>query len=240
MKTNEASIFVFIASIIVGIMVSLNINFNRSVERVFMSTKEYQDANNTKNKLLNDISNLQEKYYQYYSKVSKYENTDKTQIQIAQEMQNELLKNEELIGQQAVTGQGIQITLKDGDPELYDDATEKLLRTVHNYDVYNVINDLRNAGAEAISINGQRVIDTTSVFCDGVFLRINNVKVPVPFYISAIGNKEVLDNYMMQDDNTLKSLINRNVYVTLARKDNIKIPGYLNDINVKYMKSKKN
>lgn len=55
-------------------------------------------------------------------------------------------------------------------------AFEKALRLVHDMDIMQVINDIKNSGAEAISINGQRVVDKTEIYCSGAFLRINGVK----------------------------------------------------------------
>lgn len=48
MKNNEASTFVFIASIIIGILISMNISFTRTTDRVFLSAKQYQDSYNYK------------------------------------------------------------------------------------------------------------------------------------------------------------------------------------------------
>ena len=72
MKTNEASVFVFMASVIIGILISLNINFNRDYNRVFLSAQQYQDAYNDRNKLINDISSLEKQYYDYNTKLDKY------------------------------------------------------------------------------------------------------------------------------------------------------------------------
>lgn len=58
MKNNEANLFVFIASIIIGLLISLTFNFNYSSNRIILDSKQYEDAYNEKNKLMNDISNL--------------------------------------------------------------------------------------------------------------------------------------------------------------------------------------
>ena len=56
-----------------------------------------------------------------------------------------------------VTGEGIIVIINDGDRELLDNENPNNLM-VHDVDIRNVVDDLRAAGAEAISINGQRII----------------------------------------------------------------------------------
>ena len=71
-----------------------------------------------------------------------------------------------LLCQTDVTGEGIIITLKDGTTNSSDILSSSLMATdviVHNSDLYHVVNDLKNAGAEAIEINGQRVVNTSSI-----------------------------------------------------------------------------
>lgn len=237
MKNNEASLFVFIACIIIGILISLNINFNNSYNRVFMSTKQYQDAYNERNRLRNDVIKLQEEYEDMKMKLNKYEYGSDDEDSVVSELQEELKNNKLMIGGLDVVGEGITIKLTDGsysfDDEFYDNILDRI---IHNYDITYVINDLRNAGAEAISINGQRVIDTTEVYCDGPLLRVNGVKISAPFYINAIGNKETLKNYMLAEDNYINLfLINRGINVEVEEVNQIKIQAYSNSIKKNFL-----
>jgi uncharacterized protein YlxW (UPF0749 family) len=242
MKNNEASLFVFAASIIIGILISLNINFNSTYNRVFLTTQQYQDAYNQRNKLRNDLSNLQDRYEELSDKLRKFEYGDKSTNNVIQEIQSELNNNKQILGQTDVEGQGILITLRDISNDLFysEDDPFILDKIVHNYDIIYVINDLRNAGAEAISVNGQRVIDRSEVICDGPLLNINGVKIASPFYISAIGNKEVLRKYMLADENYLKYMIVRDINVEVKEMDNINIQGYYHELNKDFMKVVKN
>lgn len=225
MKNNEASLFIFIACIIVGILISLNINFNRNYNRVFLSTKQYQDAYEEKNKLKVDISNLDQQSLELNSKLSKFKSGGKDQTTVIAALENELDQNKMQLGEEDVEGEGIVITLKDISNESYynTDDPDLLSKIIHNYDLNYIINDLRNAGAEAISINGQRVTDRTAVYCDGTLIAINGVKIATPFYINAIGNKDVLKNYMLADENYLKFMMSRGISVYLGQSKDIKI-----------------
>ncbi|MBC2580648.1 DUF881 domain-containing protein [Clostridium sp. DJ247] len=235
MKNNEANAFVFIASIIIGILISTNIGFTRDTATVFLSAKQYQDAYNYKNKLYGEITGLMNQYDDYYTKLQKYKNNEENQSQIVSTINDELSENNLILGKTAVEGQGITIQLRDAPIEYMTNTLEDQLLVIHDLDIVHVINDLRNAGAEAISINGQRVIDKTEIYCSGAFLRVNGVKIAVPFSINAIGNKEVLYNYMMSNENYLKTLMMRKIRVDVREVDNTKIPAYIGDEKIKFM-----
>ena len=105
------------------------------------------------------------------------------------ELQQELDETNRLLGLTEVTGEGIVLTVKDNDgttlKELGLDLNQAL---VHDEDLRQLVNELKNSGAEAISINGQRIMSTTAINCSGAVVTINNIKINSPFEIRAIGN----------------------------------------------------
>jgi len=238
MKNNEANTFVFIASIIIGILISMNVSFSRGNETVILSAKQYQDAYNYKNKLYNDIVGLLEQYDKYSSKLEKYKNNEQNQEQVTSGIEEELSENQIILGKTAVEGQGIKINLNDASTEDVENAFDYQLRIIHNTDIIQVLNDLKNAGAEAISINGQRIVDSSEVYCSGPFLRVNGVKIAAEFSIYAIGNKEVLYNYMMSNENYLKTLMIRKIRVRVEQSDKIQISAYTDAPKAGVMKVK--
>ncbi|NMM61415.1 DUF881 domain-containing protein [Clostridium sp. P21] len=240
MKNNEANTFVFIASIIIGVLISMNISFTRTTDRVFLSAKQYQDSYNYKNKLYSDIVGLMQQYKKYNSKLLKYKSNEESEEQVTDGIIEELNENNILLGKVPLQGQGIKISLNDASVSDIENSIgfEKKLRLVHDMDIMQVINDLKNSGAEAISINGQRVIDKTEIYCSGAFLRINGIKMMAPFTIYAIGNKEVLYNYMLANENYLKSLITRKLSVDIEQLDNLNIPAYTGEQKKEFLSSK--
>jgi uncharacterized protein YlxW (UPF0749 family) len=92
-------------------------------------------------------------------------------------------------GLTAVKGSGIVMILNDaavpGEMALED-------YIIHDSDIVPLLNELRMAGAEAISINGERVLGMTKTVCAGPTILINNSRYPVPFEFKAIGDPEVL------------------------------------------------
>lgn len=108
----------------------------------------------------------------------------------AKEKNDQVTKNNMLLGLTDVTGQGIILTAADGQtPKETDNISEYL---VHDADLREIVSELSNAGAEAISINDQRIVNTTCINCVGNVISINGEKVSSPFVIKAIGNQESL------------------------------------------------
>ncbi|MBU3195497.1 DUF881 domain-containing protein [Clostridium algidicarnis] len=244
MKLNEGKIFIFIAAVMIGILVSFNINLSKDNKREYVSTKEYQEIYNKRNKLYREVSDAREDYQSNYKKLNSFKSgyVDKEK-NIADSIVEELENNKILLGYNKVQGNGIEITVRDGFDELNPDIEDPLLRymrTFHNTDLIQIINELKLFGAEAISINGQRLMSNSEVYCSSAFISINGVKLPAPFHIEAIGNTENLVNSLKSNDSYLKRLQGRGINIDIEEKETIVIPPYIGDLKVNFLSSKKN
>ena len=105
---------------------------------------------------------------------------------------------------------------------------------VHDNDLRNIVNELKNAGAEAISINGQRIVSTTAITCIGNVIKINDEKVTSPFVIKAIGFPERFET-LSRSGGILDNLDDY-LEISTRKLDNVKIPKYTGVIASKYMK----
>lgn len=162
-------------------------NSNQEVARTF-----------TNNDLRDQVLKWKEKYDNAYSSLQEAEKNLENIRQIATEntegsgeKEEELKKNNMIIGLTDVKGEGVTVIMKDNNTVTaesiseYDDIS---LYLVHEEDIRSIVNELENAGAEAISINDQRVISTTSITCEGNVISVNGQKVSSPFTIKAIGS----------------------------------------------------
>ncbi len=234
MKSNEANIFVFIASIIVGIMISLNISFTNKGNSTYLDTKHYEEASNTKNKLYADLDDLNIKYNLDYQKLTQYESAGASNDKVIQGMQTELSKNRMVSGTTKMHGPGITITLDDA----HMPNRDSVANIVHYYDLATMIDELKSAGAEAISVNGVRITDKSFVDCYSVFVKINDKEIISPYSIEAIGNKDVLYEHVNRDDGYLKSIsipLWRNLYTNTEMKDDIVVNSYDGSLKNKFV-----
>lgn len=106
-------------------------------------------------------------------------------------VKSELERLHIMAGATDVTGPGIEVVLDDSNiakktrenPNLY---------IIHDEDLMRVLNELRAAGAEAISINDQRIVAMSEIRCAGPTVSVNNVRSAPPYVIKAIGQPETL------------------------------------------------
>jgi uncharacterized protein YlxW (UPF0749 family) len=231
MKNNEATIFVFFASIIVGLLIAMNISFGGKIN--FLDVKQYDEAYSERNQLYSELNILKEQFYNTNAKLVKYESGNEKKYQVADEIQKEINYNDLLLGKTDVEGPGVTVTLADGVVNLEEYSS--MAQLIHDSDIVEVINDLRSAGAEAISVNGQRIIYDNYGLCAGSNIDLNGVKIVVPFYVSAIGNQDVLYNYLTLESAHVKSLKLRAVKLDITKVDKIKILAYTGNFIYKYM-----
>ncbi len=109
---------------------------------------------------------------------------------------------------------------------------------IHDGDILSIINELKNAGAEAISINDQRLVPTSSIVCGGNIIEINGEKVGAPFIIKAIGLPELLAG-LSRPGGYLQILKDDTIEVDLKMSNKITIPKYSGVLTYKYMENTK-
>jgi len=136
-----------------------------------------------------------------------------------------------LDGTQEVEGPGILVSI--------DDRNKKVTFPLYTDEILRMINTLKLAGAEAISINGQRIVGSTDIVLSGSSTILVN-KVPInrtegnPYEFSAIGDQETLLDYVSQLDG--KTLKDRGMTVSIARKT-LRIPSYKGSYSFKEARS---
>ena len=104
---------------------------------------------------------------------------------------------------------------------------------VHDGDLIYVVNELFNSGAEAVSVNGQRIVTTTSIEGDGNVIKVNGTKIGAPFEITAIGYPEQLAG-IGRPGGTIELLESRGVIVILNKQNSVTIPKYSGTIKFNY------
>jgi len=111
----------------------------------------------------------------------------------AKMLAGELEKAKMAAGLMPVKGRGLLVTLNDN-PKIPKDAPplEKEMYLVHDWQILQVVNELRSAGAEAVAVNGRRLGTNSYVRCVGLVIRIDDVRIGAPYKIEAIGDPEAL------------------------------------------------
>ncbi|OPJ63233.1 DUF881 domain-containing protein [Clostridium oryzae] len=238
MKKNKVNIYVFLSALILGILISTSMNYSTPIVRTILTTQQYQNATNEKNKLYNDLSDIEKSYYSNLKKLNKYEkDLGESDSKIINDLKKELNNNSKVLGTADVAGPGVEIVLDDGQIDFNKNqdynANTKL---VHYFDILEIINALKLNNAQAISVNGQRIIGTSEVYCWGRLIKINDVTLNPPFNIRAIGDSEGINEYLTSDDGYLTFLKYRGVKASIHKSKNVKIYAYIGTMKNKFMK----
>ena len=138
----------------------------------------------------------------------------------------EIKENRKLLGLTEVTGQGFIIKLDDNRQINSSEVLNVSDYLVHEGDLLYIVNELFNAGADAIAINDQRVTSKTSIICDGNIIRINGEIVSVPITIQAIGYPERMYYALKRPGGYLEVLANAGVQVYVQKSEKITLPKY--------------
>jgi hypothetical protein len=205
------------------------------------STNSASSQNYEENNLRAEVLKYKEKYDNLLKETEKVDAQLQEQIESAtknnselEEAKNQINEGNKTIGLTEVTGPGVIITVADSeiDSNSVVDATDFI---IHDTDILKIVNELKNAGAEAISINNQRVILTTPIICGGNIININGERIGSPFEIKAIGSPEALAN-LSRPGGWLSKLEKRGIKVSAIKKSNsITIPKYSGVLNFKYI-----
>ena len=125
-----------------------------------------------------------------------------------------------------ISGPGFIITLDEDQEVKTSDVLNISGYLVHEEDLLFIVNELFNSGADAVSINDQRIVSTSSILCDGNIIRVNGKMVGVPITIKAIGYPERLDGALNRPGGYLSSMAGDGIKITTSRSENITIPKY--------------
>ena len=224
MRKKGFKIVVFLACIFVGYFIALNTNLDNIVSfNNQLDAKGYQDAVEEKLSLYNEIANLKEINNELRTRVKKYERADERQETIYSDMKMQLSEYGLLTGLTEAQGPGVVITIKDG--IMGNNNQENRLRTFHDYDMRNLINEFRNCGVEAMSVNDYRIPSLSGVLCHGLFLKFQDQSVVYgPFKIYLLGDADTLKVTLLKEGSYLNTLKSRGIIVTLEKADNIILP----------------
>ncbi len=176
----------------------------------------------------NDLKNS---YDENVKVVEEYQTNSATNNELISSMKTQINNLSALAGTTDLKGEGIIITLNDG-TALADD-TVRADTLVHDSDILTVVNELKAAGAEAISVNGQRIITTSAIRCVGPVIQVNYQKIAAPFEIKAIGNAQYLESAMTIKNGVVDLLSEYGVQVTVTRQSDIVVGKYEGTLSFK-------
>lgn len=142
------------------------------------------------------------------------------------DINEEIKENETLMGITDVKGEGVIINVLDGGD------------LIHQEDLVILIDELKNSGSQAISINEQRITNSTYLYCDGTVILIDGEKIGNPFTIKAIGNSETIYGALTRNKGYISVLEKDGLEITVEKSDNVEISRAKNTSLLNYAQNK--
>lgn len=217
---------------------------------ICIQIKTMDSANSTVSKTLSDnglrdeVLKMKEKYDSTYFELEDAQKTLEEVRQLATQndttataKEKELKENNILLGNTEVEGEGVEVILQDA-PNT-GSSLNPSYRIIHFNDIQRVVNELKNAGAEAIEVNEQRIVNTSAITCEGNIIKINGEKIGSPFIIKAIGEKYLLYSALERSGSYLDEIRYYGNTAKVTKSDNIRIKKYSGVLPNEYMKENK-
>ena len=168
MSKNKIAITLGIVCFILTIAICVQINTIKSANSTVAQSFAENGLRDEVLRWKDKYDNISEELDNAEKTLAKIREESTKDDKVSSQKEEQITLNNNILGITNLEGQGIEITIKD-DPNatretigVYDDITYHI---VHDADLRAIVNELKNAGAEAISINEQRLVNTTAITC---------------------------------------------------------------------------
>ena len=182
----------------------------------------------------NKYDETKQKYDETLNTIASYKEESSAESKTRETLEKELATLEEALGRTDVEGEGVIITLaQKTDEELGEDEE---MKPIIAEDLIYIINYLKDAGAEAISINGERVVNTTYLVDVGETIKINSKYIrETTFEIKAIGNSTYLESSIFGKGGYAETLDVSGIKASCEKSNKVQIPKYEGEFETKYV-----
>ncbi len=227
-------LLIFAICLIVGFSFSVQAKMVNG-QHLFVSAKAITDLQTSIDSEKQDTERIQKLLAEAKISLAEYKNTYPSTEAFASTLKNEGNYYKMISGEFDIKGPGVVVTIDDGTRDLFEGEDPNNV-LVHDADILIVINELKSAGAEAIAINGQRIVDSSEIACSGYTVRINRQFFARPFKIEAIGDSARMLAILVAPESYGALLKDYGLTFDAVISDEVFIPKYQDNIKYKYMK----
>jgi len=214
-------IFSFVL-LVTGFLISMSAQYSKETEDVRLTDSQWEAEEQLRNEVLikqqlnreltDDLRDVQLQIKTIEEDIS---NQERTYFNLIEDIDRLRM----VTGQVGVKGEGIRVTLADAEYVQGQDNPNNYI--VHEQHIQLIVDELLVAGAEAVAINGQRINQETYIQCIGPVIEIDGEISFAPFEVTAIGEKEMLDESLNLIGGVKDQLVNENIQVRIQKENEI-------------------
>jgi len=235
MRELKKNIVFLLLMIILGILLS-NLYTILQTENQYTALSKIYEQRNELNKIQSEYESLLSKSKDVKNEIKNFNELDEEEI--IEGLKENINKAKIISGLTDLTGPGVIIIINDS--KVIEGNREASSLIVHDFDIQNIITDLRNSGAEAVSVNNERVVvGKSKIKCAGPTIQINDKVVGQPFIIKAIGDKYFLEAAINSPNGYASVLREWDIFIEVNTSVNVKIPHYDGALDFRYLEDYK-
>lgn len=179
----------------------------------------------------NKYEETEKKYKEVTETLNKYKEESSSDSETRKNLEEELQNLKLMLGTTEVQGNGIIINLDDSNVEVREDK-------INADELMIIVNYLKDAGAEAIEINGQRIVNATYfAYINNSYVKVNNKRLSSPYTIKVIGDQDYLRSALIGADGYVeRSIKPKGQTISFENKKKLTILKYEgSDLTTKYI-----
>ncbi len=216
-------------SVILGLMIAFQF---RTVEQVDagVSSDRAQLLTNQLKEIEKEMVALQSETNDLENKLAK---AAKGRPEASEAVLEELQKNHQIAGFTELKGPGLEVRIAPVQKEGQHNGSSLFIVSDEDL-LLRVVNELRAAGAEALSINSQRIISTSEIRLAGSFINVNLTRISPPYSVLAIGIPDQLESSLLIKGGLVDTTKDWDISVT--KQGELLLPAYKHRIKLEYAK----
>jgi uncharacterized protein YlxW (UPF0749 family) len=230
----EHSLVLLVPAVLFGLLVTLQ--WRTQAERSELSVRYNAPLIDAANALQNEQNDLKSQLAQLRARLDEIQRNASSQSGAAKELQTRLDELKGSAGLTPLSGDGIIVQLDDA--RNVSVASRDIDKSIcHATDLTDIINTAWRGGAQAIAVNDERIVSSSSVYCVGSTIMVNGTLMSPPFSIAAIGPQNAMlgafdDPTQLQDIKQRRDV--QGLGFRVSRASAIHVPAYSGALNVRF------
>lgn len=229
-------ITIAIACFVLAIVMSMQFKVVKETDITSIETMREEELRTELANWKKMYKEAQEQYDEKSTKLAEYKEKEQSEEESSKLVEKELEQINMYLGKTDVEGQGITIKIQDINNQDENTSEEDATKPISAEDLLVVVDYLKLAGAEAISINGERIISMTDIVDVGSnsLIFVNQQRILAPYIIKAIGDPVKLESTLLGNGGYVEELRNYGFTVDID-KGKVSISKYSKEIGHKYI-----
>jgi uncharacterized protein YlxW (UPF0749 family) len=228
------SLVLLVPAVLFGLLVTLQ--WRTQAERSELTVRYNAPLVDAATALQNEQDKLKADLAALRVQLDEIQRNSSTQTGAERELQTRIDELRASAGLTAQSGDGVAIQLDDA--RNVSVSSRDVDRSIcHATDLTDILNTAWKGGAQAIAVNEERIVNSSSVYCVGSTIMVNGTLMSPPFNINAIGPQNSLlgafdDPNQLQDIKQRRDVQGLGFHVT--RVSAIHVPAFSGALNVRY------